>query len=224
MIDTAADVSAMLADWGQPLTVGTASGVGVLRRNTQILLDDQLVYEGDSILSTTALCGQLTYGSTITLDGVAYVVQSDPFPSADGVTCRVPVSGQSPTVAATAEDLAFLQDWGQPLTIGATSGLGMLSRESVLALEGSAIQHGRSLLAAATLTAELRHGDMITLAGETYWVQHDPWISPDGKICRVPLTGPLVVAPIIPWVVLTTAGGQPLTTAAGLELVAVPGG
>ena len=220
MIDTAADVSAMLADWGQPLTVGAASGVGVLSRNTQILLDDQLVYEGDSILSTMALCGQLTHGSTITLGGVAYVVQSDPFLSADGATCRVPVSGQSPTVAATAEDLAFLQDWGELLNIGATSGLGMLSRESMLALEGSAIQHGRSLLAAATLAADLRHGDTLTLAGETYRVQHDPWISPDGKICRVPLTGPLMLATT--WPTLTTTTGLVLITTTGVELEILP--
>ena len=219
MIDTAADVSAMLTDWGQPLTVGAASGVGVLSRNTQILLDDQLVYEGDSILSTMALCGQLNHGSTLTLDGVAYVVHSEPYRSADGVTCRVPVSGASPTVAATAEDLAFLQDWGQPLAIGAATGLGMLSVDSMLALGGESVTHGKSLLAAASLAATLRHGDALTLAGQSYRVQHDPWISPDGKICRVPLTGPIAAAPpVSSFQSLTTTTGMVLTTTTGIEL------
>jgi hypothetical protein len=219
MIDTAADVDGMLTDWGQPLTVGAASGFGVLSRNTQILLDDQLVYEGDSILSTMALCGQLGYGSTLTLDGVAYVVQSEPYRSADGITCRVPVSGTSPTVAATAEDLAFLDDWGQPIAIGAATGLGMLSVESLLVLDGGMIHHGPSLLAAATLTAALGHGDTLTVGTDTYRVQHQPSISPDGKICRIPLSGPIAAPPPPPaFQALTTTTGLALTTSTGLEL------
>ena len=219
MIDTAADVSAMLTDWGQPLVVGAVSGVGVLSRNTQILLDDQLVYEGDSILSTMALCGQLGYGSTLTLDGVAYVVQSEPYRSGDGITCRVPVSGTSPTVAATAEDLAFLQDWGQPIAIGAATGLGMLSIESSLVLDGGAIHHGPSLLTAATLAAALAHGDALTVGANTYRVQYQPSISPDGVLSRIPLSGPVAAPPPAQtFQPLTTTTGLALTTTTGLEL------
>ena len=123
------------------------------------------------------------------------------------------------TVAATAEDLAFLQDWGQPIAIGAATGLGMLSIESSLVLDGGAIHHGPSLLTAATLAAALAHGDTLSVGADTYRVQYQPSISPDGVLSRIPLSGPVAAPPPAPtFQPLTTTTGLALTTTTGLGL------
>jgi hypothetical protein len=223
MIDTTADLAAFLTDWGGPVVVNGTPGQGVLSRNSQILLDDQLVYEGDSLLCPAALASTVRRGHVVTVEGVAFVACGDPFFSADGLLCRVPLSGSAPTVAATTEDLSFLSDWGEPVTIRGTASTGVLSRQTQIFLAGGRSHVGDSLLTSATLAASLRRGETIQVGAASYRVQHDPWVSVDGVLCRVPLSGPIVAPPpVTPWETLTTVGGLALTTVGGDEIAILP--
>lgn len=223
MIDTAAEDRAILADWGEPLTIGGIEGLGILSRQTQVILDDVVVYEGDSILASEELCNNLKRGDYLNLNGIDFLVIGDPFSSADGLLCRIPVSGDSPAVAATAEDLTFLRDWGQPAIVRGQTVEGVLSHQTRIVLAGGVIHHGDSLLTDAVAASGLRYGETVTIGATTYRVEHDPWIGADGVLCRVPLTA-LTDAPHPPvlWVGLTTATGDALTTAHGEQFAVLP--
>lgn len=223
MIDTTADLAAFLTDWGGPVVVNGTAGQGVLSRNSQILLDDQLVYEGDSLLCSSVLASTVRRGHVVVAEGATFVACGDPFPSADGLMCRVPLSGAAPTATATTEDLAFLTDWGEPVTIQGTTGAGVLSRQTQILLDGGRSHVGDSLLASAALAASLRRGEAIQVGAASYRVIHDPWVSVDGVFCRVPLSGPVATPPpVVPWETLTTVGGLALTTVGGDEIAILP--
>ena len=71
--------------------------------------------------------------------------------------------------------------------------------------------------------ASLRRGETIQVGAASYRVQHDPWVSADGVLCRVPLSGPIVAPPpVTPWETLTTVGGLSLTTVGGDEIAILP--
>jgi hypothetical protein len=96
MIDFADDFQGYLQDFGRAVTAKARTGLGVISHQTEIVVNGEIVYTGDSILTSNDIAYDLTHGDIVNYDGVSYVVQHDPFKSADGSLYRVPVTRLDP--------------------------------------------------------------------------------------------------------------------------------
>lgn len=70
------DPSIYLADFGVSLTAGAVSGMGILDMPSEILLDNQVISTEYTVTCEASKFGTLLYGSTITVNGIAYVVRA----------------------------------------------------------------------------------------------------------------------------------------------------
>ena len=70
------DPSIYLADFGVSLTAGAVSGMGILDMPSEILLDNQIISTEYTVTCEASKFGTLLYGSTITVNGIAYVVRA----------------------------------------------------------------------------------------------------------------------------------------------------
>lgn len=93
MLDTEEVATAYLFDWGKPLSVKGVSGLGVLRGQSSLEVDGEILYFKKTILGLASLLKDVTYGDELIHDGDTYQVVHDPFESADTGFCRVPVLG-----------------------------------------------------------------------------------------------------------------------------------
>ena len=85
------DPDLLLADFGVSITAGAVSGIGHLDVNSELILNGQVVMIDYAVTCRTDLFGALTYGSAVTVNGVAYKVIHEPLRVADGVFCVVPL-------------------------------------------------------------------------------------------------------------------------------------
>ena len=76
---------------------------------------------------------------------------------------------------------------GVSVTAGAVSGSGQLDLNSELVLSGQVVSVSYALSCATVLFGSLQYGDLITVDGATYRVQHEPLRIGDGADCIVPL-------------------------------------
>ena len=81
----------LLADFGVSVTAGAVSGLGILDKNSEMLLQGQVVSIDYALTCRTDLFGQLQYGASITVDGVGYKVIHEPMRVADGVFSVIPL-------------------------------------------------------------------------------------------------------------------------------------
>ena len=70
------DPSIYLADFGVSLTAGAISGMGILDMPSEILLDNQIISTEYTVTCEASKFGALLYGSTITVNSIAYVVRA----------------------------------------------------------------------------------------------------------------------------------------------------
>lgn len=97
MIDFADDLQGYLQDFGRAVTAKARTGLGVISHQSEIVVKGEIVYTGNSILTSQDIASDLTHGDLITYHGVTYEVLHDPFASADGFFFRVPVRRLDPT-------------------------------------------------------------------------------------------------------------------------------
>ena len=97
MIDLDEDFQGYLEDFGRTIVAKARVDLGVLSSQSEIVVSGEIVYRGDSILAKRSICGDLTHGDLISHNGVSYMVEHDPFASADNYFCRVPVTRLDPT-------------------------------------------------------------------------------------------------------------------------------
>jgi hypothetical protein len=76
---------------------------------------------------------------------------------------------------------------GVSVTAGAVSGTGQLDQNSELVLSGQVVSVSYALSCATALFGTLQYGELITVDGSTYRVQHEPLRIGDGADCIVPL-------------------------------------
>jgi hypothetical protein len=112
---------------------------------------------------------------------------------------------------AFVEDLTAFLDldgFGVPVTAGAVSGVGILDLNSEIILGGEITIIDYLLTVPTATFGSLTYGDLITVDGVAYKVEHQPMRFDDGTFCRVPL-------------MKTTAepAGPPLTTISGSRLI-----
>ena len=76
---------------------------------------------------------------------------------------------------------------GVSVTAGAVSGTGQFDVNSELVMGGQVVSVAYALSCATALFGSLQYGDLITVDGATYRVQHEPLRIGDGADCVVPL-------------------------------------
>jgi hypothetical protein len=92
--------AAMLTEDGEPVTIKGVASVGVFSQKTQLIgEDDSAVVIGESLLTLANIGGQLAYGDLINIRGKGWRVKHLPMISADGIFCRIPLSGPIRTPA-----------------------------------------------------------------------------------------------------------------------------
>jgi hypothetical protein len=77
-------------------TAGAITGRGFLKMNSEMLLGGEVISIDIGFTCATADFGSLTYGSTITVDGVNYTVRHEPMRLDDGTFCMVPLARVTP--------------------------------------------------------------------------------------------------------------------------------
>lgn len=77
---------------------------------------------------------------------------------------------------------------GVSVTAGAVSGSGQLDQNSELVMSGQVVSVDYALSCATALFGSLQYGDLITVGGSMYRVQHEPLRIGDGTDCIVPLS------------------------------------
>lgn len=209
------DPDAFLTDFGVSVAASGATGTGILDQVSDVTLGGEAVFIDYQLTVKTSDFGGLTYGDTVTVEGIAYRVESQPLRDADGRFCRVPLvktgAGESPGFAV---DAALLDDFAVPVTIDGTTGLGILDRQSEIILGGEVVIIDYSLLAKTSFAGALTYGDAVTVDGQAYKVEHQPLRLDDGAFCRVPLVLPVVAANNI-----TTLDSRLLVTLDGRYIV-----
>lgn len=70
------DPSIYLADFGVTVTAGGVTGTGILDMPSEILLDNQIISTEYTVTCEASKFGTLLYGSTVTVNSIAYVVRA----------------------------------------------------------------------------------------------------------------------------------------------------
>lgn len=108
--------AAFLLEAGQPVVVDGVSGTGILSRQTELVLDGESTWIGETLLALSSLAGGVSYGDLIIIGSESYRVAQSPFPSIDGVFCRVPLSGPIPYTPPTPVAIFLATTTGVELT------------------------------------------------------------------------------------------------------------
>jgi hypothetical protein len=79
------DQDLLLQDFGLSVTAGAVSGIGILDKHSDIIIDGRIITVNHSLIVRTDQFGDLDYGDTLTVDGADYKVEHEPIRIADGV-------------------------------------------------------------------------------------------------------------------------------------------
>jgi hypothetical protein len=82
---TEVDADLLLQDFGSSVIAGAVSGLGILDRKSEILLNDRIITVEYSVIVRTDQFGDLQYGGTVIVGGQAYEVMHEPIRIADGI-------------------------------------------------------------------------------------------------------------------------------------------
>jgi hypothetical protein len=78
-----------LNGFGVPVVAGAVSGVGILDLNSELILGGEINVIDYLLTVPTATFGNLSYGSTVIVDGQSYKAETAPMRFDDGAFCRV---------------------------------------------------------------------------------------------------------------------------------------
>lgn len=81
----------LLQDFGLSVTAGTISGLGILDRNSEIILGGQVVMVDFMVTCRTDLFGWLQYGARIRVGDERFTVRHEALKLADGRYCSIPL-------------------------------------------------------------------------------------------------------------------------------------
>jgi len=81
----------LLQDFGLSAIAGAVSGLGILDRNSELILGGQVVMVDYMLTCRTDQFGALQYGDDIIIDGANYKVRHEALKLADGLYCSIPL-------------------------------------------------------------------------------------------------------------------------------------
>ena len=77
----------LLQDFGLSISAGAVSGLCILDKQSEIILDGRAVVVDYTAIARTDLFGNLQYGSQLSIAGVNYKICHEPIKIADGKYC-----------------------------------------------------------------------------------------------------------------------------------------
>jgi hypothetical protein len=77
----------LLADFGSSVTAGAVVGLGWMDKNSQVIMNDQVISVEYALTVRTDLFGALTYNAQVTHEGSVYKLLHEPLKQADGRFC-----------------------------------------------------------------------------------------------------------------------------------------
>jgi hypothetical protein len=86
MIQEVAD-DFLLADFGSSVTSGAVVGLGIMDRQSQVIMGEQVISVEYALTVRSDLFGGLGYGDQVVHDGQLYRLQHEPLRLADGRFC-----------------------------------------------------------------------------------------------------------------------------------------
>lgn len=90
---------------GVTVTSGAVSGMGILDMPGQVILDGMVVTTDYLLTANASEFGNLTYGASVTIDGVAYSVREARL-IGDGLMCEISLQKLAPDSAAPGQNPA----------------------------------------------------------------------------------------------------------------------
>jgi hypothetical protein len=78
MIQEVAD-DFLLADFGSSVTAGAVVGLGIMDRQSQVMMNDQVISVEYALTVKTDLFGELGYGDQVVHENQLYRLQHEPF-------------------------------------------------------------------------------------------------------------------------------------------------
>jgi hypothetical protein len=85
------DIFLDLDDFGVPVTAGAVSGVGILDKDADLIINGEIEVVDYLLTVSTELFGNVGYGSALVIDGHTYKAERVPRPFDDGLLCRIPL-------------------------------------------------------------------------------------------------------------------------------------
>lgn len=86
MIQEVAD-DFLLADFGSSVTAGAVVGLGIMDRQSQLIMNDQVVSVEYALTVRTDQFGGLGFGDQVAYEGEVFRLQNEPLKLADGRFC-----------------------------------------------------------------------------------------------------------------------------------------
>ena len=77
----------LLADFGSSVTAGAVVGLGWMDKNSQVIMNDQVISVEYALTVRTDLFGALTYNAQVRHEGSVYKLLHEPLKQADGRFC-----------------------------------------------------------------------------------------------------------------------------------------
>ena len=108
--------NAFLLEPGQAVTVRGVAGRGVISYQSEMVLDGEAVWRGETLLALSTLLDGVVYGDLVTIGADTYRAAQDPLPSVDGVFARLPLSGPITVTPEPVITLFLTTPAGQQLT------------------------------------------------------------------------------------------------------------
>ena len=88
----------LLADFGSSVSAGAIVGLGIMDRQSQVIMGDQVVSVENALTVRSDLFGSLGYGAEVVHDGEVYRLQHEPLKLADGRFCVMVLERLGPAV------------------------------------------------------------------------------------------------------------------------------
>jgi hypothetical protein len=77
------------------VVAGAVTTTGMFDRQSELILDDQVISVENALTVKTSELGTLSYGQAIVVGGVNYTVRQEPMRIGDGMLCVVPLQAAS---------------------------------------------------------------------------------------------------------------------------------
>jgi hypothetical protein len=83
------DLSIFLADFGLPVVAGANTGLGILDMPGEYVLNERAINNHHVLMAESSKFGAVSYGDSMTVEGLSYSVREGPLKLGDGAFCAI---------------------------------------------------------------------------------------------------------------------------------------
>jgi len=83
------DLSIFLEDFGLPVVAGANTGLGILDMPGEYVLNERVINNHHVLMTESLKFGAVSYGDSMTVEGLSYCVREGPLKLGDGAFCAI---------------------------------------------------------------------------------------------------------------------------------------